>query len=759
MGESFQLKHLELGADERPSLGGSLDMVGGVLDMVWGFLRRHWIVLTLAFLAGLGLAATSLAVLPVKYEAAATLLLDQQRLHVFQQQSVVSDPQIETYAAIEGQIEILKSDVIAKAVIRKLGLESDADFAVWPQSALTESQRERHTLEVFAKLRSIKRLGASFAIEIAFKSHSASSAAAVANAIIQAYLSDMWSASRTAARNAGDWIQERLTELRTETASAEQAVVDFKAKNDIIDVGGKQIVSQQIAEISSQLTTARSQLSDASARLERARAAAREYATSSARPAMTELLNNSLTNKLIEQYLELSNREAEYAERFGKDHSATLKLRQHMEEVKAGLLEDMERLSQTFLSEKTVLEKRVQDLQAALNAAVVSLRYNEAVQIKLRELESVAQSYRGLYDGLIRRHSEAVLQQDEPMTGARIISPASEPMSRAMKKPLALAAALAIGTMGLGFALSLLRDLKDRTFRTSDDVVTRLNSDFLAMIPTWRPATTKSSDKGRALVAAGSDRHVRRSNNAYWAYTLSPISAFAEAIGRLKFAILRQGSDSDSRIVGFTTVLPNEGASTIAAAVVLSLARSGRSVILVDCDLRHPELTREFAAHARAGLQDILVGEATLDDAILTDALSGFAFLPSVLGNLRARPEELLESEAMGAILARLKERYDYVIVDLPPLFPMLDVSITDRMIEAYVMIIEWGSSRIDTVAHALARCPGVRRRMLGFALNKVDFNRLSHYDPRATDYYNDRRYSNYLLKDSMVNSLDVEKP
>jgi succinoglycan biosynthesis transport protein ExoP len=346
-----------------------------------------------------------------------------------------------------------------------------------------------------------------------------------------------------------------------------------------------------------------------------------------------------------------------------------------------------------------------------------------------------------------------LIQEEQPITGARMLSPASEPLSKNIKKPLMFAAMMAFGVTGLGVILAFLREIKDRTLRTGDDIQHRLNSDFIALIPTYRPGRYRRSSYGTSVISrADSIRRQLSDDNAFWAFMLSPTSAFAEAIGRVKFAILRQAESADARIVGFTSVLPNEGASTIAASVVQALTRSGRNVILVDCDLRHPELTREAAPNATVGLQEILMGAATLDEAIITDALGTIAFLPGVVGNLKARPEELLESEALGSVLIELRQRFDYVIVDLPPLFPMLDVSMTDRLIESYVVVVEWGSSKIDTVAHALTRCPGVHKRMLGFVLNKVDFDRLSLYDQRAADYYDARRYSNYLLSDPKQN-------
>lgn len=732
------------------------------LDFVRRFLRRRWKLIALTTIPGTALAVAGLALMPSKYNATATILLENQRVNLFPNQSVVSELSLQTNAAIEGQLEILRSAAISRAVIKKLHLENDPEFAIAPgngflaalgmgkSALLTQERRDNRLVEIFDKNRTIKRLGPSLAIEISFQSHNAERAAQVANAVVETYIADILASRRTAAHDAGGWLRDRLAELRVQVAEAESAVVDFKAKNEIVDAGGKSVVAQQIAEITSQLIAARSQLSEVSARLDRAQAAVNEYVTSSVAPAMTETLNNALTNKLQEQYQELSNRAAEYSERFGPDHEATLKLRQRMDELKRGLVQDMQRLSQSFLSEKAILEERVRDLEASLSKTVAKSRRNEQAQVKLRELESVALSVRTLYDGLLRRHSEAVVQEEQPITGARILSPAFEPSAKNIKKPIVYAAVLAFGSLGLGIGLSLLQDLRDRTFRSRGDIEQRLKSEFIGMIPTWKPSLNAASIDEQSLPRlewADPDRQVRRSGSALWAFTSSPTSAFAEAIGHVTFAILRNAEKSDGRIIGMTSVLPNEGASTVAAAVVQSLAKSGRSVILVDCDLRHPELTKDLAPHAQVGLQEILLGQASLQDGILSDARTGFAFLPGVITRLAVRPEELLDTAAFGSMLGELRRRYDYVIVDLPPMFPMLDVVITDRSIDSYVIIVEWGASRIDTVSHALARCPSVHRHMLGLVLNKVDMNRLSLYDHSSAEYYDARRYKNYLLK------------
>ena len=198
----------QFGTLEAPDYAASANMLADMLDFIRGFIRRHWALIALFTVPGLMLGAAVVGLVPWKYQASATLLLDKQRLHFFQQQSVVSDLAIESNAAIEGQLEVMKSDALALVVIKKLHLDKDPEFAIadrsegifssWhphPRAPMTEAQRERHHLDVFNNLRSVRRIGPSFAVEISFQSHNPARAAEVANAIADAYIADMWSSA------------------------------------------------------------------------------------------------------------------------------------------------------------------------------------------------------------------------------------------------------------------------------------------------------------------------------------------------------------------------------------------------------------------------------------------------------------------------------------------------------------------------------------------------------------------------------------
>jgi polysaccharide biosynthesis transport protein len=737
------------------------DSIAAAIGAIRLFLRRHWKINCAASVPFVALGVIIFMMTPVKYVATSTILLDKPRLHLFQQQTVVSDPAIETHAAVEGQLEVMKSDAIAEQVIKKLRLDEDPDFFVPSRTngllvrlglrastPITQEQRERRYLELFARQRNIRRLGASFAFEVSFQSHSAAQAAAVANAIVEAYTSDMSASRRNASRNASDWLLERLGELRTQASESEKAVVDFSSQNGIVEAGGKLIFGQQITELSSQLTTARSQLFEASSRLSRALAAVLEFATPTANPTVAEITNTPLTMKLIERYSEFANREAEYSKRFGVKHDVTVKLRQSLEEMRTGILNELTRQTRSLRSEKEILEKRVADIGAELKSSIDEKRRADLAQVKLHELESRAQSYRTLYDGLLRRQSETVLQEEQPITGARILSLAAPPQNKDNKKLLMVSLGVALGGLVLGFAVSIAKDIKDRTFRTSNDIARKLSAGFTAMIPIWRPEPSSSPGEEIAFFRDESVRpgDIYHSSGPASAVVDSPASAFADAIGRVKYSLIAQARDTDCQVLAMTSVLGNEGTSTLAAGLAQSLARSGRSVILVDCDMRNPELTRGFAPHATAGLQDLLLGQAKLEDVVLRDPKSGFAFLPGIVGQLRALPEEFLESAALTALIRELRKRYRYIILDLPPIVPILDVVMMDRLINSYILVARWGTTRTDVVADALDRYPQVRDRLMGIILNMVDFKRLNEYDQRTADFHDEKRYSHYLL-------------
>jgi succinoglycan biosynthesis transport protein ExoP len=248
----------------------------------------------------------------------------------------------------------------------------------------------------------------------------------------------------------------------------------------------------------------------------------------------------------------------------------------------------------------------------------------------------------------------------------------------------------------------------------------------------------------RADFAATTSRIIAREASPLWAATDAPFSRYAEALRSVKVAIDLNGANKTNRVIGITSSMPNEGKSTIAMSLGQVISQGGVRVIVVDCDLRNPALTRALAPGAKLGILDIISGKATLEDVIWTDPSTNVTFLPARSDVRLAHTAEILGASEMKRLFDRLRDLYDIVIVDLSPLAPVVDVRVTSNIVDSYVFVIEWGRVRIDVVEHVLREARGVYDNLLGVVLNKVNFRGLGRYEAHGGDYYHKRYYARY---------------
>jgi capsular exopolysaccharide synthesis family protein len=201
-------------------------------------------------------------------------------------------------------------------------------------------------------------------------------------------------------------------------------------------------------------------------------------------------------------------------------------------------------------------------------------------------------------------------------------------------------------------------------------------------------------------------------------------------------AIDLENRSRSSKVIGLTSATPNEGKSTVALALGQLIARNGASVIVVDCDLRNPSLTRSVTPSAASGIVELAFGGTSLEDVIWKDQSTQMAFVPAMLDSGHLDPPSVLSSGELRRVFDELRKQYEFVVVDLSPLAGVIDVCATTELIDAYVLVIEWGHTTVDTVQHALRAAPNVSESILGAVLNKADIKSLARYDPYLTSYY-----------------------
>ena len=212
----------------------------------------------------------------------------------------------------------------------------------------------------------------------------------------------------------------------------------------------------------------------------------------------------------------------------------------------------------------------------------------------------------------------------------------------------------------------------------------------------------------------------------------------------LKVAVELSKAAKANNVIGVTSSLPNEGKSTIAMALAVVMAHGGRRVLLVDCDLRNPSLSRKLAPEANAGLLELIYGKASLDQVEWIEPFTGLAFLPTILQSRLAHSSDILAAGATSKVFEALRQAYDYVIVDLPPLAPVVDVRAMTHLVNSFVFVVKWGATKIEVAEHALGAARGVYDNLLGVVLNNVDIKAIGRYEGNKGNYYHNQHFARY---------------
>jgi polysaccharide biosynthesis transport protein len=693
---------------------------------------------------------------PPSYTAQGTMIIDTRKVQLFQQ-SVLGDLGIDA-ATVESQVEILKSENVSLAVIKDLRLTEDPEF-LSPSGGLVSSimsfvggvfdsetpssqfELTRRAMRTFQSRLWIRRVASTYVIEINFTSRNPERAAQVANAVVDAYLVDQLEAKYQATRRASLWLQDRLRELRDQASTAERTVLEFKAKNNIIDSGGRLMSEQQLAEVSSQRVLAHAQTAEARARLERIRAIIR---AGNAEGNVTDALANPVIVRLRNQFLDLAKRESEWSARYGSEHLAVVNLRNEMREIRKSILDEFGRIAETYNSEYEIAKAREEAVQQSLSEVVSTSQNTSQAQVAARELESTAQTYRALYDNFLQRYMESVQQQSFPVTEARLITQATRPLSNSHPKTFLILAISLVAGLGCGVGGALIRELLDRAIRTTDQIERLLGLECIALLPSTPQSNEQRTFDEKQKQPAFGPRTIVRGPMLYWRVIDEPFSRFTEGIRSIKVAIDLSGLTRHNRVIGVTSALPNEGKSTVATNLAQLIAHAGQRVVLVDGDLRNPSLTRVLAPSASSGIIEAVAGKQNVLETLWTDPSTMLEFVPIAMKNRLPHTNEIMASDAMKGVFATLRNMYDYVIVDLPPLAPVVDVRSTAHLIDSFVFVVEWGSTKIDVITHGLRRSHVIQDRILGVVLNKVNMATLGRLESNRGNYYYNKYYSRY---------------
>jgi succinoglycan biosynthesis transport protein ExoP len=718
------------------------------LELWLGIVRRQARVLLVAALAGLLIGFAYIVIAVPQYTATTEILIDSQKGQSDVSTSI-AELVIDT-GAIDSQVEILKSARIASSVVSSLNLASDPKFMVTHETLFRralamlrpafelgrwfagptklEPENELSSLsDAVLRLETnlaVRRVARTYVLAVDFTSPDPKMAADVANAFAASYLADQLDSSLEASERLTRWMQARIEQLKNDSLNSDLAVQKFKADHGLVTADGKLVSDQQLTGLTEQLMAAQSDTAKAEARFNQITAVLKSGKTDG---AVTDSFDSSVLTDLQQKYLATSGSRPALAAGYQRQIS-----------------EELRRIAETYHSQAELARAKEDTLKKTMMAlAGENAKTNEAL-VQLRELERKAETYRSSYENFLQRYQAIVQRQSAPVSEGRVITPASPPSVPSYpRRSLILGLSLVLGSMA-GIAIGLSREHWDRAFRTSAQVRNELGLEFLGMLQLLnRPTIPKmpGADPLDPKKIATKDSRQRYSID-------HPLSRFSETLRSVKLAVDLSLLDRQSKVIGVVSALPDEGKTLVSKNFASFLARLGAATLLIDGDLRESGLTRSLVSHADAGLLEAIRRDRALGDLLFLEADSGLRVLPAVVSKRLHHPGEVLSSPGMLSLLTEARKDFDYIIVDLPPLAPVVDVAAAASVFDAFILLVEWGRTPRRTVQSILDSDKLLYDKCVGVVLNKVQINKIARYENSGSKVYYPGAYSDYYREE-----------
>ncbi len=498
----------------------------------------------------------------------------------------------------------------------------------------------------------------------------------IANTLAQVYRDDQIAQKSEATETAAVWLSERTAELGRDLDAGQAEINALQSQSALTTAAG-------VAALTTQATAAEARKFEADTALAGAEAAVAriEAAADASRSARAEAANDAQLRALVEAA-------------DGGDQAAVLRFDRRFEQVRAQAQIDRTRLAEaatTVAGEVAALSAQV----ATQNAALAEITQRE---------EDLAAT-RLLYDTFLTRLKETSLQIGGHQADARILNEAVEADQVAPRKAMILAISLLLGLM-TGAAIVLVREMLQNTFRTADDLEQRTGITVLGQVPRI-PARTR-----RDTIAYLSDK---------------PTSAAAEAIRNLRTSILLSNVDQPPRVILSTSSIPGEGKTTQAIALAQNLAGLDKKVILVEGDIRRRTFTDYFPeASKHPGVLSVISHKTPLSEAVWRHPVLKVDVLMGEKSSINAA--DVFSSESFRELMTRLREEYDYVILDTPPVLVVPDARVIAPLADAVIYTVNWDRTTRAQVAEGLKLLRTVNVNVTGLVLSQIDPKGMRRY-------------------------------
>lgn len=681
-----------------------------------------------------------------KYTASAGVLLDPRKHQVTGIQSVLSDLPADT-SIVDTEVEVLKSRALAERVVSSFKLDQDPEFnpslrkpgplgALFgglkgafsgppaPPSALELQKRHDAIVSGVLSRLKVQRSRLTYLMSVSFESVDPAKAAKLANAFADSYLLEQLEAKFDATKNANDWLNTRLTDLRAQVEKADAAVEAYKAANGLLSAEGSTGAQQEITNLNQQLAQVKVQEAEADARLKTAR---EQLAHGSNGDDLGAALESGTISQLRQQRAQVSGALAQLQSRYGARHPDVVKAERQLADIDAQIQAEIRRLISNLEAQDQVAHQRTASLMRSLAGSRGTLSANNRAGVRLAELQRNAESVSALYQTYLTRFKQTGSQEDLQQSDARVVSRAmipSKPSSPILMLNLALGLMLGFGA---GVGAIVAREALETGVATAEEIEAKFDIPCLAGIPSLASIVDDS--------AAGAINPTD--------YVMDkPLSTYAEGFRSLRTSLLLSRLGVKVKVIAITSAMPDEGKTTTAVCLMRVMAMAGDRVILIDGDLRKRAVSRAIAGdEPDVGLLEVLAGTATLEQAVRVDERSGAHYLP--VANSSYTPKDVFGTAAMDQLLDQLRAQYDYVVIDTAPVLPVADTRVIASKVDVVALLVRWRKSPANATLAGLKLLQAANAHIAGAALTQINMKEQVRYGYGDPGYYY-RSYQKY---------------
>ena len=669
----------------------------------WRVLVRHRGAVLLVFLGVvLTAAAWTFTSRPV-FSASATLRIDREGPRVVKFEQVVrEDPEGDsTQMQLQTYLKLLQSRALAARVIDRLELADQPEFRGL-------DPRRGELLDAFVDRLQVAPVRNSRLVKVSFQSRNPELAARVSNGVTETFIAQQLDHRVEATRHASEFLSTHVDDARRALEAAETQLTRFLEANDILFVatdrvndrsGERQsLVGQQLVTLSEALLKARAERIAKQSLLAQAGRADAD--------SLPAVLQNSLITHLKQEATALEGKYRELSQTFKPEYPRLQRLGENIAQIRRQLREEVRRVVEAIRSEYGSALQNETELRKLMDEQQGRVKTVDAQMARYNLLRREVDANRELYATLSTRLKETRISGTLLASNISVVDRAEVPVTPTHPRTvLNLLLGGLIGIFG-GVVVAFFFEYLDTSIRDPREVESLLQLPTLGLVP------SRAALSGHALERRAPGPFALVAHD-------STSSMLAEAFRGLRTSVVYATPERPPKTLLVTSLQQQDGKTSVSTNCAISLAQLGGDVLLIDADMRHPNLHEILGVTSVPGLSDLLAGGVEMSEVIRPTKIPGLYVIPA--GPVPVNPTELLASRRLTDALAALESRFAHIVIDTPPMLGISDTLVIAPRVEGVILVLRHGRANRSSAQRAVHMLGAIRARILGVVLNHVD--------------------------------------